>query len=231
MSRRICIVFTACAAVLWGACSAGVPGLTSTGGDPKVAEVAAKAVQVASQIGGANGFGGMRMAGYMQAAPSNMGFNSGSDLASPNSMMTLVLHNGSTQTCTFHLAYYSSQVGTAEQSQDVTVPPGQTGTTQIPCSEIVGLGSLEDPQGVGCTLGNGQTVGNMMTVPGFLGMDFACGGTYHMYLAPDTDNLTGTGDTSALITMSEAMQTHMQSMMSGGMMGAGGMMGTSRTNP
>ena len=57
-----------------------------------------------------------------------------------------------------------------------------------------------------------------------MGMDYACGATYHMYLTPDTGDLNSNGDTNELILMSEAMETHMQP---GGMMphaGSGNMM-------
>jgi len=218
-------------AILLSSCVSGPSAIT--GADSKtVSAVAEKAAEVASQIGGPTGFGGMDMSGYMQAAPSQMGFNSPDDLASPGGMMTVRLHNQAGQACTFHLAYFSTQADPNDQTQDVTVPPGQVGTVQIPCAEMMGLGSLDNPLAVGCTLADGQIVANMMAVPGFLNMDYNCGSTYDMYLTPDAGDLTGDGNTNELITMSNAMQTHMQSMsgaMGGGMMGSntsgGGMMG------
>ncbi|GMU23466.1 MAG: hypothetical protein AMXMBFR13_35440 [Phycisphaerae bacterium] len=223
MSHRLWILPPAFALLL-SSCVSG-PG-SLTGGDSKtVSAVAEKAAQVASLIGGPTGFGGMSMSGYMQAAPSQMGFNSSSDLATPGGMMTVRMHNQAGQACTFHLAYSSSQADPSDQTQDVTVPAGQTGTVQIPCAEIMGLGSLNDSQAVGCTLADGRTFANMMAVPGFLNMDYACGSAYDMYCTPDTADLDGDGDVDEFITMSNAMQTHMQSM-SGAMMG-GGMMGGS----
>lgn len=191
-------------------------GIPTSGGSDLAAIVAAKATEVASRIGGATGFGGTRMDGYMQQTMPHMGFNSQADLAAPGSMMTVTLHNQVSQDCTFHLTYFSSQDPSADQTKDVAVPAGGDTTVQIPCSEIIGAGPLDTPGGLGCVLADGQQVSNIMTVPGFMGMDYVCGATYHMYLTPDTDDVNGDGDTNALVLMSEAMQTHMQS---GGMMG------------
>ncbi len=194
------------------------PGSVLPAGDgsDSAATVAAKATEVASRIGGASGFGGMQMSGYLQNGMPHMGFNSQTNLASPGSMMTVMLHNQALQNCTFHVTHFSSLDGSTEKTQDVNVPAGGETEVQIPCAEIVGAGPLDTPGGVGCVLADGQQVSNMMTVPGFMGMDYACGATYHMYLTPDTDDLNGNGNTNELILMSEAMQTHMQS---GGMMG------------
>lgn len=221
-------------AVLMTLGAAGLAGCTPganlvTPGDQsataEVATVAAKAVNIGNEIGGPSGFGGMRMSGYMQQMMANMGFSTADSLATPGSMMTVVFHNQSSQVCTFHLAYFSSQAGNQDQSADVTVPALGQQTFQMPCAEIVGLGSLETPGGIGCQLADGQTISNMMTVPGFLGTDYTCGSTYHMYLGPDTNDLNGNGDTQELIAYSQAMQTHMQSggMMNGGMMSGSGL--------
>lgn len=180
------------------------------------AGVAAKATAVASRIGGADGFGGARMNGYMEHAEPQMGFMAGADLADSNGSMTMRMHNQAGQECTFHVSYFSSPDGSQDQTLDVTVPAGGEQSVQIPCSEIVGLGPLETPGGVGCHLASGEAVENTMAVPGFLGMDYGCGATYHMYLTPDTDDLDGDGDTQELVLTSEAMQTHMAS---GGPMG------------
>lgn len=182
----------------------------------EAAMVAAKAINVADQIGGVGGYGGMAMNGYMQHVEPQMGFMTMGDLAEPGSMMNVMLHNQSAQVCTFHLNYVTSQNGTQEQTQDVTVSPDGQQVVQMPCSEIMGFGSLENPGAVGCHLVDGQAIGNMMAVPGFLNMDYACGGTYHMYLTEDTNDLDGDGDTQELVLTSEAMQTHMAA---GGPMG------------
>ena len=179
-----------------GAGPAGIAG--------EVDSVASKAVSVASQIGGMSGFGGTRM-----------GFQGMGDMASGGGMM-MMLHNQSSQGCTFHVTHFSSQDGGTEQTADVNVLAGGEITVPLPCSEIVGMGPLEMPGGIGCHLADGQAVRNTMAVPGFLNMDYACGGTFHMYLQPDTGDLDANGDTQELILMSEAMQTHMSS---GGPMG------------
>ena len=63
---------------------------------------------------------------------------------------------------------------------------------------------------------DGQAVDNMMAVPGFLGQDFTCGGTYSCVLTQDVDDLDGDGDTEELVIVSDAMDFHM---MNGGPMG------------
>jgi hypothetical protein len=205
-------------AILSFAAQGCAPGSVLPAGDASspAERVASRATEVASQIGGADGFGGGWMDGYMQQMMPHMGFNSQTDLATPGSMMTVTLHNQASQSCIFHLSYFSSLDTPAEQTQDVTVPANTETTVQIPCSEIVGAGPLDVPGGAGCILADGQQIGNMMTVPGFMGTDYACGSIYHMYLMPDVNDLNGNGDTTELIVVSEAMQTHMQS---GGMMG------------
>ena len=213
------ISYVAVGAVAVSLASQGcTPGSVVPAGDGSdlAATVASKATEVASRIGGETGFGGVRMNGYMEHTQSHMGFNSQVDLASPGSMMTVMLHNQASQNCTFHLTYFSSLDSSVEQTQDVDVPAGGETPVQIPCAEIVGAGPFDTPGGVGCVLADGQQVSNMMAVPGFMGMDYACGATYHMYLTPDTNDVNGDGDTNGLILMTEAMQTHMQS---GGMMG------------
>lgn len=203
--------------IMFGALSGCVPnaGLPADG-SADATQVAAKAIAVGNMIGGAAGYGGTRMNGYMQHAEAQMGFMTGSDLAGQGNMMNVMLHNESGQACTFYLDYVASQEGAGEQTQDVSVAAGGEQVVQVPCSEVMGLGPLENPGAAGCVLADGQAFSNMMAVPGFLNMDYACGGTYHMYLQPDTDDLDGDGDTQELILSSEAMQTHMAS---GGPMG------------
>lgn len=211
-----------------GLVAAGCGGGAVPLGDNPVAEVAAKAGEVADQIGGETGFGGSMMAGYRQHAPPNMGFMNGSDLASEGGRMSVRMHNQSGQDGTFHVTYVSSASGLEEQSQDVSVPAGDETVVDLPCAEMVGMGPLQAPGQPGCTLADGEEVPNTMAVPGFLGLDFGCeGAEYHCFLTPDVDDLDQDGDTEELILLTEAMQEHMQNGgPTGHMHGSGpGMMG------
>ena len=202
----------------FGGCTGGATPLSQN--DPSKAallsDVQQKTAAVGAQIGGTDGFGGSRMDTYMQHVPEHMGFSSTQDLSDSGGQMMIRLHNESQQACTFHLDYLSSQSGAQEQSTDVSVPAGQVNTVEVPCSEMVGLGSLDTPGAIGCHLADGQSVGNQMALPGFLRMDYACGETYDMFLTPDTNDLDGDGNTQELILMSQSMQEHMGS---GGPMG------------
>lgn len=196
-----------------------IPGLS----DANVGEVAAKAERVAASVGGANGFGGMGMAGYRDHAPNQMGFNNGADLASSNGQMMIRLHNESDEDCQFRLSYFARHEGLGEQVMNVDVNSGGEMTVNIPCAEIVGMGPLETPGEVGCVLESGDTVPNTMAVPGFLGLDFECGGEYEHFLMPDVDDLDGDGDVEELIIQSQGMQFHLQNGGPGGHRHGGGM--------
>ncbi|MFH0980329.1 MAG: hypothetical protein V2A79_02170 [Planctomycetota bacterium] len=227
------------AAVLLAAVLVGVAGCGMVGGVPGggtladtglVSDVAAKATDIAGQVGGADGFGGALMDGYWEHAPAHMGFWGEGNLATSNGVVTVRLSNQSNQDATVHLSYLASYLGLEEQTRDVDVGAGEEVTVELPCPEIIGVGSFDAPGAIGCHLLTGETVDNVMAVPGFLGMDYACGGTYELLLAPDVDDLDGDGDTEELILLSEGMQMHM---LDGGPMGhmhrgaAGGMMGGS----
>lgn len=208
-------------------CMSGID-LLPNGGSTGVADLAAKATEVASHVGGADGFGGTLMDGYMDHMPNHMGFDGTLDLAGADSHMMVVLRNESDQDGTFHLSYIASHMGLAEQETDVVVGAGDDVTVEIPCSEIVGIGSLDTPGALGCYLGDGETIGNTMSVPGFLGQDFTCNGTYSCVLVQDVNDLDGDGDTQELIILSDAMNFHM---MNGGPLGhmhgtGSGMMGS-----
>lgn len=192
-----------------------------------VSTVASKAVDVASHVGGSDGFGGTLMDGYVDHMPGHMGFDRVGDLASAGENMMVLVRNESNDDGTFHVSYFSSHMGLDEQVMNVAVGAGEGVTIEIPCSEIVGVGSLDSPGEPGCHLDNGEVVDNMMAVPGFLGEDFTCDGIYECTLTPDVDDLDGDGDTEELIIVSDAMALHM---MNGGptghMHGTGsGMMG------
>lgn len=211
--------------------SAGcINGVFPPGGNDSsaVSDVSAKAVEVASHVGGESGFGGSLMDGYIDHMPNHMGFDTAGDLAADGSTMMVVIRNEVDQSGTFHLSYVASHVGLDEHTMDVVVGAGEEFTVEIPCSEIVGMGPLEEPGEAGCHLDDGQAVDNVMSVPGFLGEDFTCDGTYTCVLIQDVDDLDGDGDTDELIILSDAMEFHM---MNGGptghMHGDGfGMMGS-----
>jgi hypothetical protein len=182
-------------------------------------EVAAKAQAVAQAIGGADGFGGMRMNGYIGHMDEHMGFHGASELAQAGGHMSMELTNMSDQGCTFHLAFISSPDGVDEQLQDVTVPAGQAVTIEMPCSELVGMGSLTNVDEMACHLEDGTEFDNRMSVPGFLNSDFECGGSFGCTLMQDTDDLDQDGDTQEFVVVTSAMLSHMAQ---NGMMPHGG---------
>jgi hypothetical protein len=184
--------------------------------------VAQKASVVAARIGGPTGFGGEMMDGYAGHMPMHMGFHDESALAEPDGFMMVRMSNESSQDCVFHLSYVASRLGAIEQTTDVAVPAGENVNVQMPCSEITGLGPMEMPGQSGCHLADGQPVSNTMAVPGFMGMDYSCGGEYMFRLMADANDLDGDGDRQELIILSQAMELHMKR---GFPIGMGPMMG------
>lgn len=228
MLKRLCSFTVVVAfATMSAGCVNGVIG--PGGGDASaVSEVSTKALDVASQVGGANGFGGALMDGYASHMPGQMGFHDVADLAPEATNMMVLIRNESDEAGTFHLSYFASHMGLDDQVLDVVVGAGEEVTVEIPCSEIVGIGPLEQPGEPGCHLDDGKAVDNVMAVPGFLGQDFVCNGTYECVLTQDVNDLDGDGDTEELIIVSDAMEFHMTN---GGPMGHGhgtgpGMMGS-----
>jgi len=228
MLKWLCsLIVVAAVAATSAGCVNGVidPG----GGDSSaVSEVSSKALDVASQVGGENGFGGSLMDGYAAHMPGQMGFHDVADLAPEATNMMVLIRNESDEPGTFHLSYFASHMGLDDQIMDVVVGAGEEVTVEIPCSEIVGMGPLDMPGEPGCHLDGGGAVDNVMAVPGFLGQDFVCNGTYECVLSRDVNDLDGDGDTEELIILSDAMEFHM---MNGGPMGHGhgtgaGMMGS-----
>ncbi|OQY99839.1 MAG: hypothetical protein B6D36_15855 [Planctomycetes bacterium UTPLA1] len=189
----------------------GIPGV-----------IAQKAALVAGRIGGSGGFGGETMSAYQAHAPMFMGFLRESDLAAPGGLMMVDLANESGMGCMFHLSSFASQLSATEQTTDVFVAAGEVVTIQMPCSEIIGMGPLEEPGEPGCHLDDGLPVSNTMAVPGFMGMDYNCGGRFEFRLMPDVNDLDGDSDRQELIIVSMAMEQHMRS---GFPMGMGSMMG------
>jgi hypothetical protein len=171
--------------------------------------VSAKALDVAGTIGGIDGYGGTMMNGYVDHADQQLRFFDATDLADPDSHISVTLQNLSDEACTFHLTYFASYIGLDEQVQLVEVPPGEETTVELSCSEILGMGSLESPGAVGCHLAGGLELGNTLAVPGFLGLDYTCGTDYDFAVTPDENDIDGDGDTEELILLSEGMEAHM----------------------
>lgn len=194
-------------------CGTSSPVTPTPGQSDKLTAVQEKVDAVTSHIGGPTGFGGTNMTNYLVGMPEHMGFTTDASLADPNGHVNVHLVNGSNAACTVHLTYFDSNLGNSEQTQDVPVPANGDATVQIPCSEIIGTGSLETPGTAACRLANGSDISNMMALPAFLGTDYTCGSTYQMTVTPDVNNLMGTGNTSQLIMTSGAMVRHMESMM------------------
>lgn len=194
---------------LAGCVPGGLSDLTGSQAPTGVAaEVAAKAESVAANIGGANGFGGEVMNGFSGHMDEHMGFHGTEDLAQDGSMMTMQLANQSGQPCTFHLAFISSPDGVQEQTQDVTVDPGESVNFQMPCAEMVGMGSLTSVGQMAAHMGDGTEVSNRFCVPGFLNSDFNCGGAFSCTLMRDADDLDQDGDTQEFVAVTSAMQSH-----------------------
>ncbi len=218
---------TTVAILLSAGCMNGI--VAPDGGDSTaVTGVATKALDVAVQVGGADGFGGSLLDGYIDHMPDQMGFHGDDDLAPQTTNMMILVRNESVEAGTFHLSYFASHLGLEEQLMDVVVGAGEEVTVEIPCSEIVGMGPFGEPGEPGCYLEDGEAVDNTMVVPGFLGQDFTCNGTYEIVLTRDVDDLDGDGNTEELIIVSDAMVFHM---MNGGPAGhrhgtGSGMMGS-----
>ena len=206
---RLTLLFSSVAALLFAGCNS----LVSSGdGEPTglAAEVAQKAQQVVQQIGGPNGFGGPFVEDYYGHMAQHMGFHGAEYLADPDGNLVFELTNDSALPCTFHLAYIESGAGLDEQFEDVVVAPGDTVEVELPCAEIVGVGSLTDVGTVAGELPDGTLFDNRWCVPGFLNSDYACGGMYTCALAPDSDDLDQDGDTEELIVVTSGLQLHMR---------------------
>lgn len=241
---RMYSVMMAGAAGMLGGCSgmlmgctptdlAGLMGETPTG---LTADLAAKAEQVAREIGGTAGFGGPMMDGYFDHMDDHMGFHDSADLADASGTISVTFTNDSSQPCTFHFAFMRSQDGLNTQTRDVEVRAGQSMTVEMPCAEIVGMGDLTD---VGAPAGDttdGVEYDNRYCVPGFLNSDYACGGEFACSLTADVNDVDQDGDTTELIMQTSGMQQHMRSGgmgrhgagSIGAMMGQLGVMGRSR---
>jgi hypothetical protein len=183
-------------------------------------EVAARALIVGEQIGGPDGFGGTRLNGFMNHMQDWMGFQTTRDLAADGETMTLTLSNQSTQPCTFYVTVLRSTEGLDPTTTQIFVPAEQTTIVEMPCAEIVNLGSLSDVGAAAAEFEDGLVLDNRMCVPGFLGSDFVCGGTYGVSLIVDVQDLDADGDTSEVIAVTDGLSLHTGRF---GMMGHGHM--------
>lgn len=202
---------------------------TPADGDPETLRNLVERIEnVALLTGEAGGYGGLQMEGYYDHMPSHMGFTGSDDLAPVFGNMFVQLRNEADQDSTFDVSYMAGHLGLEAADLEVAVGMGEQMIVEVPCSEVVGIGLLDEPGGIGCVLADGETVDNLMAVPGFLGQDFVCGGMYTFVLRPDVDDLDGDGDTEELIIVSDAMESHI---LSGGPTGhmhdtVSGMMGS-----
>lgn len=182
--------------------------------------VAAKAGEIAEQIGGVGRFGGMMMAAYNDEREDHMGFHGEGDLAISNGMMEVTLENRLDVACAFDLVHMAGHLGLAEQHVNVDVPAGEQTTVEVPCSEFIGLGSLETVGESAARCADGVTVDNMMAVPGFLGLDYDCHDGYHFVVDTDRNDLDQDGDVEERIAVSLAADRFMSNRGMGmGMMG------------
>lgn len=188
----------------------GMHGTNGGGEEPTglAAQVAEKALTIGEQIGGEDGFGGAALDGYISHMEDHMGFHGTDDLADSEGHMTVVLLNESEEDSTFDVVYIASHMGIDEQILEVDVAAGDDVTVELPCSEIIGLGSLTLVGETAVQLGDGTEFENTMCVPAFLGSDYLCGSAYHGFLTADVDDLDGDGDTDELIVTTEAFGFH-----------------------
>jgi hypothetical protein len=205
--------------------------LVPPGGSSPVDAVAEKATLVADNIGGADGFGGPMMTGYLDHAPPQMGFLLDEDLAAAAAVVSVALRNDSTQEASFRVTYFASHMGLQDEVTEVVVAAGTEETVELPCAEIVGMGDMGMAGEAACLLATGVEVPNTYAVPVFLHMDFECGETREFVLSPDVDDLDADGDVEELIVVSDGYRGHVQN---GGPMGhthGVGMMGTHVPGP
>lgn len=220
-TRTITLTLVSTAAAFVAGC---VPGFDLSGAlesdtTDLVAGVSAKAEDAAQQVGGPTGFGGEQMQGYRQHFGSMMGFRNAGDLADADGQVRVRFHNESDEECTFHLAYIASHMGLEEQTRDVTVGAGETLDVDIPCAELLGLGSTTEVDATACELGNGQALGNQYCVPGFMHADYDCSGTFECFVGPDQDDVDGDGNTTELVATTQSLHEHLGQ--NGMMMGQG----------
>lgn len=197
-----------------------LPAATPTG---IAAAVADKAEAIARRVGDPNGFAPGVVEDFFSHMGPHMGFRSMADLADPNAPLRIELVNDANQPCVFHLSWIASHEGLDEQTLDVVVGPGDSEQVELPCAEIVGLGTLDEPGAPAAHLDDGTPLENRYCVPGFLHDAFECGGMMQAVLAPDADDLDNDGDTDELIVTTGVLWAHMRGR--GPMHGSPAMMG------
>lgn len=200
--------------IVAGGCHMGLMfgGISGDQSDPTglAAKVADKAAEVADQIGGLNGFGGVLMDGYLSHMDAHMGFGGMANLADPNGHMMVRFSNQSDQDCTFYAVYLASYMGMDNRTMEVNVPAGDVVTVEMPSMEIIGLGSLTVVGAVAVHMADGRDILNTMAVPGLLGSDYQNGQIYHCFLTPDADDLDADGNSEELTVITQALQLHMR---------------------
>lgn len=201
-------------------CGLGTVALEPTG---LAAEVAERAVDVADQIGGEDGFGGTWMNGYVDHMPMHMGFHGMAYLADEDGTVTIEVVNDAAPAAVVHVVYLTTAEGElTEQTVEVEVEGYGTVSIDVPCAEIVGVGALDDVGATAADLDDATALPNDFCVPAFLNADYVCGGVYAIYVGADEDDLDEDGDTEETVITTEALQTHMGP---GGMSGSGHMYG------
>ncbi len=137
-----------------------------------------------------------------------LAFHDADDLADADDQLIVELENDSNVNCTFHLVLMASHLDFENQFVDVDVPAGEKVTTELPCSETIGMGSLQIVGEIAVECADGTQFDNVMSVPAFLGADYEHGDIYHYYLTVDVDDLDGDGDAEELLATTEALYLH-----------------------
>ncbi len=176
------------------------------------AAVADKVEAIARRVGDPNGFAPGVVEDFFSHMGPHMGFRSLADLADPNAPLRIELVNDANQPCVFHLSWIASHAGLDEQTLDVIVGPQDREPLELPCAEIVGLGTLDAPGTPAAHLDDGTPLENRFCVPGFLHDAFECGGMMRVVLAPDRDDLDNDHDTDELIVTTDVLWAHIRGM-------------------
>ncbi len=173
------------------------------------AAVAGEAAAIAQRVGDPDGFAPGLLDDFLGHMGAHMGFGGLDDLADPNAPLRIELVNDADEPCVFHLGWIASHEGLDEQTLDVIVSPRDSEQVELPCAEIVGLGTLDEPGSAAAHLDDGTPLDNRFCVPGFLHDAFECAGTMRVTLGPDTDDLDRDGDTDELVVTTEVLWEHM----------------------
>ncbi|MCH7872856.1 MAG: hypothetical protein IID33_14265, partial [Planctomycetes bacterium] len=129
------------------------------------AEVAAKALATSERIGGADGFGGAHLDDYSDHIDRHMGFHGAEYLADPDGRVVMRFENASEEEAVFQVVYLASHLGMDERIMEVSVAAASSATVDLPCAEIVGLGSLTDVGDIAARLAGGAELDNQWREP------------------------------------------------------------------